>query len=35
MISVLTWGLGLGGACEDDDEDKDGKPVLDCPAGGI
>ena len=33
MISVLTWGLGLGGA--DDDEDKDGKPVLDCPAGGI
>ncbi len=33
MISVLTWGLGLGGA--DDDEDKDdGKPVLD-PAGGI
>jgi hypothetical protein len=33
MISVLTWGLGLGGA--DDDEDKDvEKPVLE-PAGGI
>ena len=31
MISVLTWGLGLGGA--DDDED-DGKPVLD-PAADI